>query len=61
MVLAPNTSYSGGSYSSMRLIYISYANANETVREMTQLLSKHKKWGDTSTSKTQTHQKDTNT
>ena len=45
MVLAPNPGYSGGSYSSMRLILISYANAKKTVREMTQLLIKHKRMG----------------
>jgi len=59
MVLASNTSSSGGSYSSMRLIYMIYADANKIVREMTQLLSKYKK-GNTSTSKTEAVPQDTN-
>ena len=48
MELAPNPRYSGGSKSSRRLIYISYASA-KTWREMTQLPRETQKDGDMQT------------
>jgi len=46
MELAANPRYSGGSKSSKRLIYISYASA-KTCKEMSQLSREKQKHGDT--------------